>query len=336
MGMFDSKDKKYEERRERLLDMLDDPQVQQKLRRVLRVPSAAPRYSGTMARQHMEEQPEQDVAEQQNKMLEQYKAQLAQAQKELESSRTELYAAQAGQRQLEAQLADRQAELEQLQQELVNLRCESQGQIQAAQQQARAAEREMRQTTEHAEQARQEAAQREAQLRRRFNADMDKLQQENDALDEQLEQRFPEGWELYQRWESLRSSSRQRLASVYPQQGFMSFICGGAQDESLGKIWDEMSQCLHDGAMEDMAYLQELFRYDLQLVNAAKSEPVYALAEDTAGQPYDTDRHTLDAASRAQGQVAQVLLPGYRNLYKEKLDSYHRVNMVRKSIVHVG
>ena len=115
----------------------------------------------------------------------------------------------------------------------------------------------------------------------------------------------------------------------------MSFICGGAQDEALESIWDEMELCLREGAAEDLKYLRELFRYVMRLVNASKSEDVYAQDEEAAGQPYDLDRHTPDRSSRAQGRVARVLLPGYRNLYMERLDGAGRVRMIRKSIVHV-
>ncbi len=335
MDLFERRDKKGLGSREWLLAMLDDPHVQHKLRRVLQVQPAARRYSSAETELRVG-RPQEDAAERPNALASQYQAQLAQAKQELEAARTGQYETQARLKQVEAQLTACRSELAQAQQALASEHQTCQQQVQAAQRETDAARRDLRQAQARAEQASQEAAQRETQLRQRFNADMDKLQQENDALEEQLGQRFATGWELYRRWGELRPASQHRLASVYPQTGFMSFICGAAQDEALGRLWDEMSQCLQDGASDDLTYLQKLFRYALQLVNASKTEPVYALAEDAAGQPYDMDCHTPDASSRAQGQVTQVLLLGYRNLYKEKMDSYHHVSMVRKSIVHVA
>ncbi|MDO5295592.1 MAG: hypothetical protein Q4F00_02970 [bacterium] len=185
-----------------------------------------------------------------------------------------------------------------------------------------------------------EAREREQRLRSQLNAKLTELQQQkneledvNEELDNQLQQRFPEGWDLYQRWENLRPASRQRLECLCRQPSFMSFICGGAQDDGLESIWDEMELCLREGAAADLQYLRELFSYAMQLVNASKSEEVYAQADEAAGQPYDMDRHTPDRSSRAQGRVTRVLLPGYRNLYLERIGG--RVKMIRKSIVHV-
>ena len=345
------------------LDLLDDPEVQQKLREVVNSRGQCA-GAGSAMQDKGRDEPSGQGPEQ---SLQACRSQLRELQGELQA-RAEEYSELNSRY---AELASRYKELQRVCKAQTDANLNLQQQLESAGQECgrikAEAERKIRQIRAEAEQAviraqdetdrlaeelresaaearrdNEEARGREQRLREQFNSALTELQRKkneleeaNEELEEQLRQRFPEGWELYRRWENLRQSSRQRLDCLCRRPGFMSFICGGAQDDALESIWDEMELCLREGAAEDLKYLRELFRYVMRLVNASKSEDVYAQDEEAAGQPYDLDRHTPDRSSRAQGRVTLVLLPGYRNLYMERLDGAGRVRMIRKSIVHV-
>ena len=338
------------------LDLLDDPEVQQKLREVVNSRGQCAGAGSAMQDKGRDEPSGQSP----ELSLQACRSQLRELQGELQaradaySELNSRYAELASryeelQRECKAQTdanLNLQQQLESAGQENSRLEAEQEREISqiraAAEQEISKAQEEAGEIAAKARRDNEEAREREQCLREQFNSALTELQRKKndleeayEELEEQLRQRFPEGWELYRRWENLRPSSRERLDCLCRRPGFMPFICGGAQDDALESIWDEMELCLREGAAEDLKYLRELFRYVMRLVNASKSEDVYAQDDEAAGQPYDLDRHTPDRSSRVQGRVARVLLPGYRNLYLERLDGAGRVRMIRRSIVHV-
>lgn len=146
-------------------------------------------------------------------------------------------------------------------------------------------------------------------------------------VQKQLQERFAEGWELYRQYLQVDGSSRQVLTSVFPGTSFESFICGGAKDKSLEKIWDETERNLKNGATEYAGLLWRIFVYFMHLVNASKTDYGYELLDVKTGDPYSRNCHSLDNNSRVQGKVGKVWLYGFRNIYNNEI--------IRKSRVHV-
>ena len=158
------------------------------------------------------------------------------------------------------------------------------------------------------------------------NSKIKALEQKLAEESEQLKQRFGEGWALYTAFLKLEASEKQILKSVFPAENFEAFICGGAKDASLEKIWDEVDRNLKNNTK--MAYLLwKIFEYFLWLANNAKIETVYKIDGVKTGDDYDKKIHRLDADSRVQGKVRKVILPGFSNIYNNE--------NIRKTIVHV-
>ena len=153
------------------------------------------------------------------------------------------------------------------------------------------------------------------------------LQQTVEQYKAELEERFADGWQLYQRYFALPERDRQVLTSVFPAESFESFICGGAKDASLEKIWDEVDRNLSSGNSSTAYLLWEIFAYFVKLVNAGKTEMVYQIDDVREGDDYDRELHNLTAGSKVQGKVRQVHLPGFSNIYSGR--------NIRKSIVYV-
>lgn len=156
----------------------------------------------------------------------------------------------------------------------------------------------------------------------------DEMNRKNEEQARMLSQRFPVGWDLFHAYQGVSEQSRRLLGGVFVKaDDFTSFICGGAQDRSLEKIWDVIKGCLVQGNTSDADVLWDIFEYDLELVNAAKTERIYDIMEAKPGDPFDIDIHALAAGSRAQGNIREVYLLGYKNVYANRVE--------RKSIVKV-
>lgn len=163
----------------------------------------------------------------------------------------------------------------------------------------------------------------------RLERDNSSLQGKIRQLSEQSAQRFERGWELFERYQKVSAHARQILKGVFTRDGdFTSFICGGAQADSLKILWDELRDCVLSGRRDDAAILWNIFEYCLELVNASKSQKIYSILPVREGERFDSDVHEEGPDSRAQGKVSKVYLPGYKNAYKGEI--------VRKSIVQVS
>lgn len=147
-------------------------------------------------------------------------------------------------------------------------------------------------------------------------------------LNSQLNDRFDRGWELFQKYKGVGSHARQLLQGVFPHENFTSFICGGAQTDSLETLWDVLRECIMNANQHDAEILREIFEYCLELVNASKVQPVYSSLPVNVGDRFDFEVHSEAPGSRAQGKISAVWLPGYRNDYNGRI--------IRKSIVQVS
>lgn len=169
---------------------------------------------------------------------------------------------------------------------------------------------------------------REQQRAKTLQRDLDDANQKVSELENQLQQRFSRGWQLFQKYQSVGAHARQLLQGVFTRDNFMSFICGGAQSESLEKIWDVLRECVMNSHQHDAEILWEVFEYSLELVNSSRAQVSYSVLPVNIGDRFDSDLHSEAPGSRAQGKVAQVYLPGFRNDYNRRI--------IRKSIVQVS
>ena len=155
----------------------------------------------------------------------------------------------------------------------------------------------------------------------------DKFKDAQDKLDRMDE--IVRGWEVFQKYQDLGFHARQLLKGVFTRNNdFMSFICGGAQTDSLETIWDVLRECVMSGKNQDAEILTEVFKYCLELVNASKVQASYSILPVKVGDRFDIDVHNEAPGSRAQGKITAVYLQGYRNDYNRRI--------IRKSIVQVS
>lgn len=169
---------------------------------------------------------------------------------------------------------------------------------------------------------------REQQRAKNLQRELDDAQERISELEAQLQQRFARGWELFQKYRRVGSHARQLLQGVFPRDDFTSFICGGAQVNSLETLWDVLRECVMNNRPQDAEILSEVFEYCLELVNAAKAQAGYSILPVNVGDRFDSDLHSEGPNSRAQGKISNVYLPGYKNDYNGRV--------IKKSIVQVS
>ena len=169
---------------------------------------------------------------------------------------------------------------------------------------------------------------REQQRAENLKRDLDDAQDKISELEEQLQQRFARGWELFKKYQRVGSHARQLLQGVFPREDFMSFICGGAQINSLETLWDVLRECIMSNRQQDAEILWQIFEYCLELVNSSKAQAGYSILPVNVGDRFDSDVHSEGPGSRAQGKISNIYLLGYRNDYNGKI--------IRKSIVKVS
>ena len=157
-----------------------------------------------------------------------------------------------------------------------------------------------------------------------------KIEKQNILIEDKdylLSQRFPQGWRMFSDYKKLSENTLHLLKAVFKQNNFTSFICSGAQEDSLKKIWDIIKHCLSENNSDDVMKLWNIFNYCIELVNSSKAEKTYEILQVNVGESFDFSVHNLVDGSRAHGKIKEINLPGFKNINSGQVE--------RKSIVNV-
>lgn len=310
-----------------LLKLLDDPDIKEKIQRIVEEPKNFVETDKKIPQPvETEKFPSINDDEKISKLEDEKTAALQRAtvaERQLENLRGENY-------QLKNSLAKTQQRVKDLEQQIQNAQYTNsrlENSLTESKQTARSFQSKLEEW--------QRTFNREQQRARNLQADLDAAQREISRLEDliadlkyQNEQRFARGWELFQKYQRVGSHARQLLQGVFPHENFMSFICGGAQTNSLETLWDVLRECVMSNRQQDADILSEVFEYCFELVNSSKTQAGYSILPVKVGDRFDSDLHSEGPNSRAQGKVAAIYLPGYRNDYNGRV--------IRKSIVQVS
>ena len=155
------------------------------------------------------------------------------------------------------------------------------------------------------------------------------LQNAKAKLEELLSCRFDKAWVLYNRYQDVNDYYKRLLVPVFPKDEFESFVGGMFQEKNLERLWDIVKEAQEDNSVEQetLGLFWNIFTYSLYLVNKTKKEALYEILSTKKGEKFDTYKHALTIDSKAQGNLKEVFLPGFQNLYTKKI--------IRKSIVTI-
>ena len=154
------------------------------------------------------------------------------------------------------------------------------------------------------------------------------LEQNIIKLERENEKKFPNGWALYNELDKSSDEIKEYLSKSMKCASFSSFICSGTQLQNLEFIWDEALKAKRNN--EQYADLfWRIFVYCTKLVNLAREQELIVILEPKLGDRFNSEIHsTTGTNSTAQGEVCDIILPGYKNTYKKEIK--------RKSNVVIG
>lgn len=136
-----------------------------------------------------------------------------------------------------------------------------------------------------------------------------------EAVSNQDKLQLEQGLSLYYKLQNLSTNVRNHLEIVIAEDNVLSFLGGLAQEEALGRLWDELYSCFENDQSQDVNVLRNVFQYAIIINNAVKGTTRYDYLPIEEGQSYDPDLMVVDRKGSIQGNVAQVLIPGYYNTY---------------------
>ena len=136
-----------------------------------------------------------------------------------------------------------------------------------------------------------------------------------EAVSNQDKLQLEQGVSLYYKLQNLSTNVRNHLEIVIAEDNVLSFLGGLAQEEALGRLWDELYSCFENDQSQDVNVLRDVFQYAIIINNAVKGTTRYDYLPIEEGQSYDPDLMLVDRKGSIQGNVAQVLIPGYYNTY---------------------
>lgn len=158
--------------------------------------------------------------------------------------------------------------------------------------------------------------------------DLNNANEKNEELKGKLQQRFADGWTLYQEISEVSDDRKNDLPNVLKCDSFASFICSGAQLQTLEHIWDAALSARRDNKQYADLFWR-IFVYCVKLVNLANGKELIEILNPQIGDNYNTEQHsTTGTDSKAQGNVREIILAGYKNTYKKKIE--------KKSNVRIG
>ena len=309
-----------------LLQLLDDVEIQRKILRIVKEPQI---FSEPVKTLDESSAPDEKILRLENEIDNlrtenfQLKNNLSKTQQHVKDLEQQIQNAQSRNSQLEKSLSQSQRSVEDLEKQIQNAQFKNSRLENSLSQSERSSKDLQSKLAEW-----QKTFTREQQRAKTLQQDLDAANQTISDLEGQLEHRFARGWELFQKYQSVGTHARQLLQGVFTRDNFMSFICGGAQSESLEKIWDVLRECVMNSRQHDAEILWEVFEYSLELVNSSRAQVSYSILPVNVGDRFDSDVHSEAPGSRAQGKVARVYLPGFRNEYNRRI--------IKKSIVQVN
>lgn len=112
-------------------------------------------------------------------------------------------------------------------------------------------------------------------------------------------------------YRSLDETSRAAMKNIFRSNSPDGFISCGVQKDSLANLWD-YGKTLAAYGSEECRKIDRLFGYFVSLYNLTFEQPVYALVEPRAGDPFDEDIHVCLTRGKRITSVSDVLLRGYR------------------------
>lgn len=133
---------------------------------------------------------------------------------------------------------------------------------------------------------------------------------------------------MYEKVQHLSPDVRNRVQSYFRSQTAVSFLVCVGQEGNLIPLWDIIKEEMDSCSSSDKDILLELLDYSIQRVNDSFTTPRYALRQEQIGARFDERFHIRSKGSSPYSDpIKAVILPGIELLGNGKV--------VKKSVVRV-
>ena len=136
--------------------------------------------------------------------------------------------------------------------------------------------------------------------------------------------------DIYKRVQDLSPGIKKRVCAYFlPKETPISFLVCAGQENNLFSLWDIIKEEMYTCSEQDKVILQELLDYSIQRVNDSFKVSRYALLSNKVGERFDDYFHSRSRdSSPYSGCIEKVILPGIERVDNEEVK--------RKSVVKVA
>ena len=136
--------------------------------------------------------------------------------------------------------------------------------------------------------------------------------------------------DIYKRVQDLSPDIKKRVCAYFlPKETPISFLVCAGQENNLFSLWDIIKEEMYNCSKQDKVILQELLDYSIQRVNDSFKVSRYALLSNKVGERFDDYFHSRSRdSSPYSGCIEKVILPGIERMDNEEVK--------RKSVVKVA
>lgn len=292
MGLFDDDNDKKKKFKDRLLAVLEDAEVQEKLRAVLAAGGEAPKA--------LPDAPETDsypAEPERKRMVDFYQEKLREAKETISRLERENEAVSYEKNRLASRVQTAEKEL-------ADTRAKWQEDQSAYAAKSHSWQQELSDAKEQLRQQRKETEKQQVAV------------QEAEAIAKP----FAEALDMYRKAQQLPAKIKGRVEAYFLPQTPVSFLVCAGQEGNMLALWDILKEEMNTCSQEEKAILLALLGYSIRRVNDGYKEPRYALRQDQVGARFDDRYHIRSkGSSNYSDPIAEVILPGIDRLDKKQV-----------------
>ena len=115
--------------------------------------------------------------------------------------------------------------------------------------------------------------------------------------------------DIYMEYQKLPASIKQNLSSVFTGNSMWSFYFCGMREEALIALWNQWKHLLDQNKEPDDSLIK-LFYFFVEHLNSIHEVPEYKIVEPEKGSVFNYEIAISDSSGNSQGKVVRVIIPG--------------------------
>ena len=115
--------------------------------------------------------------------------------------------------------------------------------------------------------------------------------------------------DIYMEYQKLPASIKQNLSSVFTGNSMWSFYFCGMREEALIALWNQWKHLLDQNKEPDESLIK-LFYFFVEHLNSIHEVPEYKIVEPEKGSVFNYEIAISDSSGNSQGKVVRVIIPG--------------------------